>query len=589
MIPRDFIQTLLGRVDIVDTIERYIPLKKAGANYVARCPFHSEKSPSFSVSPSKQFYYCFGCGASGTALGFVMEYTGAGFVEAVHELAQQAGLDVPEEAAPAGRRHETHLDLSEALRRAADYYRAELKASPVAIQYLKQRGLTGTIAARFGLGYAPDGWRNLSQVFPGYESPALVESGLVIDNGEGKRYDRFRARVMFPILDSRGEVIGFGGRIIGPGEPKYLNSPETPLFEKGRELYGLPQARRAIRDSHRVVVVEGYMDVVALAQAGVEYAVATLGTATSAVHVQKLLRMADQVVFAFDGDQAGRNAAQRALEVALPHLVDGKQVSFLFLPEGEDPDSFVRSQGAAAFEALLGRATPASEFMLEVLTRGVDMTRAEGRAQFLQAAKQRLGQITAPALALLLRKRVAALAQVEAQDLELLMGKAPVQPTLQRTRRAPARAAPSSLAERLLACLLHYPELAKVEGIPGEEVAQPDELALRSVAEFIRDQEAPLTLAGIVEHFRGLPEGAFIQEALRREFPAVESSPTDQLAVLYREGLGRISEGALRRTSKKLLDLAHERPLTPEEMQLLQETNQKIQRVGKGAAAGSVL
>lgn len=586
MIPRDFIQTLLGRIDIVETIERYVPLKKAGANYVARCPFHSEKSPSFSVSPAKQFYYCFGCGASGTALGFIMEYTGAGFVDAVHELAGQVGLEVPTEAPVGAYRQEARLELGEALRRAADYYRAELKASPAAIQYLKQRGLTGTIAARFGLGYAPEGWRSLSRAFQDYEAVALVESGLVIDSGEGKRYDRFRGRVMFPIQDSRGEVIGFGGRVIGPGEPKYLNSPETPLFEKGRELYGLPQARRAIRDKDRVVVVEGYMDVVALSQAGVEYAVATLGTATSAVHVQKLLRMADQVVFAFDGDQAGRNAAQRALEVALPHLADGKHVSFLFLPEEEDPDSFVRKHGAESFEILLGGATPASELLLETLVRGVDMTRAEGRAQFLQAAKQRLGQILAPALALLLRKRVAALAQVDPRELELLMGKAPAQPSTFRAR-GPTRAAPIPLASRLLACLLHCPSLAKEEGLPGEDANEPDEVALRRVAEFIRDQEGSVTLAAIAEHFRGQPEAAFIQEALRREFSAVESSPKDQLAALYREGLDRFGKRALRRASEKLLKLAGERPLTQEEMRLLQETNQKIQGVGNGQPQGN--
>ena len=259
MIPRDFIQTLLGRVDIVDTIERYVPLKKTGANFVARCPFHSEKSPSFSVNPAKQFYYCFGCGATGSALGFIMEYTGASFVDAVEELAQQVGLEVPhEQNSPAiAARVEAQGELAGPMRQATDYYRAQLKGSETAIAYLKQRGLTGAIAARFGLGYAPEAWRNLSAVFPDYDAPRLVEAGLVIQGEEGKRYDRFRGRVMFPILDSRGEVIGFGGRVIGPGEPKYLNSPETPLFEKGRELYGLTQARRAIRDGQRVVVVEG--------------------------------------------------------------------------------------------------------------------------------------------------------------------------------------------------------------------------------------------------------------------------------------------------------------------------------------------
>ena len=579
MIPRDFIQTLLGRVDIVDTVERYVPLKKTGSNFVARCPFHSEKTPSFSVNPAKQFYYCFGCGASGTALGFIMEYTGANFVDAVHELAQQVGLDVPEEHNPAQvARTEARLDLGAVLQRAAAFYRAQLKDSEPAIQYLKRRGLTGAIAARFGLGYAPEGWRSLAAAFPDYEARQLVEAGLVIDNDEGKRYDRFRGRVMFPILDSRGEVIGFGGRVIGAGEPKYLNSPETPLFEKGRELYGLTQARRAIRDQHRVIVVEGYMDVVALAQAGVEYAVATLGTATSAVHVQKLLRMADQVIFAFDGDQAGRNAAQRAMEVALPHLVDGKQVLFLFLPEAEDPDSYVRQQGREAFERLLSRATPLSEFLLETLTRGVDMTSTEGRAQFLQAAKGSLAQITAPALSLLLRNRIAALAQLERQDVESLMGRAPVAASAAPARRV-QRSAPSSLAARLLACVLHQPELVKTEGLPENEPVLPDEHAFLAVAEFVRHHEGSVNLAVILEHFRGQPEEPFIQEALRREFSAIESSPTDQLTLLFQEGLARLNRASRTRTIDALLARARAQALTGEEKQLLQELT--MSRQGK--------
>ncbi len=579
MIPRDFIQTLLGRVDIVDTVERYVPLKKTGSNFVARCPFHSEKTPSFSVNPAKQFYYCFGCGASGTALGFVMEYTGANFVDAVHELAHQVGLEVPVEHNPAHvARTEARLDLGEVLQRAAAFYRAQLKVSEPAIQYLKRRGLTGAIAARFGLGYAPEGWRSLAAAFPDYDSRQLVDAGLVIEGDEGKRYDRFRGRVMFPILDSRGEVIGFGGRVIGVGEPKYLNSPETPLFEKGRELYGLTQARRAIRDQHRVIVVEGYMDVVALAQAGVEYAVATLGTATSAVHVQKLLRMADQVIFAFDGDPAGRNAAQRAMEIALPHLVDGKQVAFLFLPEAEDPDSYVRQHGREAFELLLSKATPLSEFLLETLVRGVDMTRTEGRAQFLQAAKGSLAQITAPALSLLLRSRIAALAQVERQDVETLMGKAPVAVPAAPARRV-QRSAPSSLAARLLACLLHQPELVKTEGLPGAEAVLPDEQALLAVADFVRHHEGTVNLAVILEHFRGQPEEPFIQEALRREFPAIESSPTDQLTLLFQEGLARLNRVARTRTIDALLARARAQVLTGEEKQLLQELT--MSRQGK--------
>ena len=298
VIPKNFIQDLLNRLDIVDVIERYVPLKKAGANFVACCPFHSEKSPSFTVSQTKQFYHCFGCGAHGTAIGFVMEHAGLGYVDAIEELARSVGLEVPHERQSAGESYQKVApDLYEVMQTATRYYREQLKQSPPAIDYLKRRGLSGEIAAKFGIGYAPDGWQNLAAAFPDYQDDTLNETGLVITGDEGKRYDRFRDRIMFPIVNVRGQVIGFGGRVLDKGEPKYLNSPETSLFEKGRELYGLFQAQKTIRAEQRVLVVEGYMDVVALAQHGVEYAVATLGTATTPFHVQKLLRLTEHIVF----------------------------------------------------------------------------------------------------------------------------------------------------------------------------------------------------------------------------------------------------------------------------------------------------
>jgi len=371
MIPPDFIQTLLARVDIVDVIDKHVRLKKAGTNFKACCPFHNEKTPSFNVSPSKQFYHCFGCGVHGNAIGFVMEYSGLSYPDAIRELAQQVGLEVPESRGNApGRPSGTQAKgLIERMVEALDFYRAELKKTPAAIDYLKRRGLSGEIAARYGLGYAPDAWQSLQAVFPDYDAAVMKDTGLVIDSdpgeaGEGepakksRRYDRFRGRVMFPILDARGNVIGFGGRVIGEGEPKYLNSPETPLFEKGRELYGLYQARRAIRDESLVIVVEGYMDVVALAQHGVENAVATLGTATTPMHVAKLLKLADDVVFCFDGDNAGRKAAWRALETSLAVLADGKTVRFLFLPAEDDPDTFVRRRGRKGFSRRSRRRSP---------------------------------------------------------------------------------------------------------------------------------------------------------------------------------------------------------------------------------------
>src|SRR5216683_969146 len=386
MIPNEFIQTLLSRVDVVAVVDRYVPLKKAGTNFVACCPFHSEKTPSFTVSPTKQFYHCFGCGGHGTAISFLMEFGGKPFPDAVEELARDAGLEVPRTHVPPaeGGRDEA-LDLSGVLLQAAKFYRLQLKESERAIAYLKGRGLSGPVAARFGIGYAPDDWQPLAGSFPDYHSKVLEAAGLVIAGDAGKRYDRFRDRIMFPIHDGSGRVIGFGGRVLDKGEPKYLNSPETPLFEKGRELYGLYQAQKAIRTAQQVLVVEGYMDVVALAQHGVEYAVATLGTSTTPIHAQKLFRIADSVVFCFDGDEAGRRAAWRALENTLPILADGKQARFLFLPDGEDPDDAVRRRGKAAFEAMVESAVPLSDFLLAELARRSPPSSAEGRAGLVAA------------------------------------------------------------------------------------------------------------------------------------------------------------------------------------------------------------
>ncbi|MBP7394969.1 MAG: DNA primase, partial [Zoogloea sp.] len=359
MIPSGFIQDLLARTDVVGVVGRHVELKKAGINYKGLCPFHGEKSPSFIVSPSRQTYHCFGCGVHGDAIRFLTEHHGLSFIEAVKDLAQEAGLVVPEdeatpqELAQAARAREQHASLNDVLEKAADHYRRTLKATPRAVDYLKGRGLTGEIAARFGLGYAPEGWRSLASVFPRYDDPVLAESGMVIVQGqdegrsdaEQKRYDRFRDRIMFPIRNVKGETIAFGGRVLDKGEPKYLNSPETPIFVKGRELYGLYESRSGLRTKGYALVTEGYMDVVALAQLGFPNAVATLGTACTADHVQKLLRFTEQVVFSFDGDAAGRRAAGRALEAALPHATDTRSFRFLFLPAEHDPDSYVRAFG----------------------------------------------------------------------------------------------------------------------------------------------------------------------------------------------------------------------------------------------------
>jgi DNA primase len=432
MIPNDFIQSLLSRVDIVDVVERYVPLKKAGANYVACCPFHSEKSPSFTVTPTKQFYHCFGCGAHGTAVGFLIEHAGMTFPEAVEQLAQQVGLTVPRTGnrESSGARRDELSHFSDLLDAASLYYKNQLKASPRAIAYLKGRGLTGEIAARFRLGYAPDGWQNLEHAVPDYEDKALETVGLVIVGEGSKRYDRFRDRIMFPITDAQGRNIGFGGRVLDSGEPKYLNSPETPLFVKGRELYGLFQARQAIREAGLVIVVEGYMDVVALAQHGVGYAVATLGTATTGEHVKKLFRQADRIVFCFDGDAAGQRAAWRALENALPSLTDGKETAFLFLPEEHDPDSYVREFGRKAFEEALANATPLSEYFIEELERRHPTETAEGRAALVAEARPYFESLAAPLLRLLLSKRLAEVAGLTAAELEPLLPAAKSKPLL---------------------------------------------------------------------------------------------------------------------------------------------------------------
>ena len=502
MIPNDFIATLLGRVDIVQVIDRYVPLKKAGANYQACCPFHSEKTPSFTVSPVKQFYHCFGCGAHGTAVGFLMEYGGKSFPDAVEELARDAGIEVPKiERAGDKERQEAAADLGTVLLTAAKFYRGNLKASGRAIDYLKKRGLTGTIAARYGVGYAPADWQGLAATFPDYASDTLVQAGLVINGDGGKRYDRFRDRVMFPIHDSRGRVIGFGGRVIDHGEPKYLNSPETPLFSKGRELYGLFLARDAIHRSGHVVVVEGYMDVVALAQHGVEYAVATLGTATTPVHAQKLFRMADTVVFCFDGDAAGRKAAWRALENTLPVLLDGKNARFLFLPDGEDPDDYIRKRGKAEFERAVDAAVPLSEFLLSELSARHPPINAEGRAAFLTAARPLIGTITAPMLSALMRRQLAEMTGLSEEELPPLAPAAGSEPPRRRSQAGGARAhtrRPPSLTRELIKFILLKPDLARSNDLPPAD-SSPEGHAYAALVEACARFEGPLSTSGVMQ------------------------------------------------------------------------------------------
>jgi DNA primase len=470
VIPQSFITDLLNRVDIVDVVGRYVQLKKGGANYMGLCPFHNEKSPSFTVSPTKQFYHCFGCGAHGTSIGFLIEYSGQGFVDAVKDLAQSVGMIVPNEddkippAQRAAQQAQT-MALTEALTQALEFYRAQLRLAPAAIAYLKGRGLTGEVAARFALGYAPSGWDGLRSVFPDYDALALVECGLVIDKvdedgGNKKRYDRFRERIMFPIRNTKGQTIGFGGRVLDSGEPKYLNSPETPLFQKGNELYGLFEARQAIRDAGYVLVTEGYMDVVALAQLGFPQAVATLGTACTNTHVQKLLRQTDNVIFSFDGDKAGRRAARRALDASLPLVSDNKTIKFLFLPQEHDPDSYVREFGADAFAQEINEAMPLSQFLLREVTLDHDLDTPEGRARSQFDAKPLLQSMAPSALRLQIVRGLASLTQSTPAEIEALFELSKPVATARRAPPRQGRPEPVGLELQMSRILVSHPALA---------------------------------------------------------------------------------------------------------------------------------
>lgn len=532
MIPQTFITDLLNRVDIVDVVGRYVQLKKGGANFMGLCPFHNEKSPSFTVSPTKQFYHCFGCGAHGTAIGFLIEYSGMGFVDAVKDLAQNVGMIVPDnddKIPPAQRaaQQAQSMALSDALQRACDFYRAELRKAPHAVAYLKGRGLTGEVAARFGMGYAPAGWTSLKAVFPDYDALALVESGLVIDHvdedgGNKKRYDRFRERIMFPIRNTKGHVIGFGGRVMDGGEPKYLNSPETPLFSKGTELYGLWEARQAIRDAGYVLVTEGYMDVVALAQLGFPQAVATLGTACTSTHVQKLLRQTDMVIFSFDGDKAGRRAARRALEACLPHLSDNKTVKFLFLPQEHDPDSYVRAYGAEAFEAEIESAMPLSQFLLREVSGEHDLSTPEGRARVQFDAKPLLASMTPSGLRLQIVRGLASITQSTPAEIESLFDLSKPVATIKRAPPRQGRPQPVGLELKIIRMIVTQPTLANAL----------DESALAAFSFF--GEEAAERLTHLVMTAQSLgPNGSFA--ALSEQLKEVTTEYDHLIAIIAAE------------------------------------------------------
>jgi DNA primase len=569
-IPREFIDDLLARTDIVEVIDARVPLKKAGKDYKACCPFHDEKTPSFTVSSDKQFYHCFGCGAHGTAIGFLMEYDRMEFVEAVEELARRAGLEVPREAGFVPKTDKGAVDLLPILEEAARFYRAQLRShpqAPEAVEYLKNRGVSGEIARDFGLGYAPEGWDNLTRALGRDEATReqLIAAGLAVKKDGGGCYDRFRHRIMFPIHDHRGRIVGFGGRVLVKEEPKYLNSPETALFHKGRELYGLYRARDAIKRENRVLVVEGYMDVVMLAQYGVDFAVATLGTAATREHLERLYRHAPEVVFCFDGDRAGREAAWRALDVALPLLHEGRQASFLFLPEGEDPDTLVQKEGREAFLQRLVTAMPLPEFLFQTLARQVDIGRLDGRARLVELARPHLSKVPSGALLELMLGRLADVSGVAREQLAAMVGTSGKAATQIHPALSPAsHGKPPSLMRLAVAALVQHPALAAraPAGAEFSGLDEPGAALFIELLDWLQGHPARQT-ASVVEYFREREEETQVARLAVWEHPAltqdVEAEFTGIVEKLRLKAVKQRTERLLQK--EKLLGLTSEEKL----------------------------
>jgi len=615
-IPQAFLNDLLDRVDIVEVIDRRVKLKKTGKNYSARCPFHEERSPSFSVNPDKQFYYCFGCGAGGNALTFVMEYENLEFPQAVETLASSAGMTIPREPSHSGQgpaqKEESNKPLYDLMEQVSYYYQQQLRSHPQArraVEYLKGRGLSGEIAKQFALGFAPPGWDNLHGGLGGGDAlrDLLVKAGMLVKNEDGRIYDRFRDRVVFPIHDRRGRVIAFGGRVLGDDKPKYLNSPETEIFHKGRELYGLHQARQSTHRLERILVVEGYMDVIALAQHGITYATATLGTATSHAHLERVFRLCPEVVFCFDGDEAGRKAATRALEAALPCMEDGRQAKFLFLPEGQDPDDTVRAGGKAHFEQLLGRAMPLETFLFEFVTQGLDTSSLDGRARMCKLALPHIRrlpegvyrQLMFQALAERTGLELHSLMQMEAPPAEMdgpdygagpgneLHGNArssssaneqPAAPRGQHFAHQPPATGYSNLAQAAIALLLHQPAIAGLvklellDGVEGE-----DGLLLRELLKLLHRRPDSST-AMLLGHWYGTAEGKLLSRLAGQErlipTEGIEQQFVDTISALAR--LPHQSKFAAQVDKLKLTNYAEVSELEKQRLrELLQEKLQQ--------------
>ena len=579
-IPREFIDELLARLDVVEVINHRVPLKKAGKDFKACCPFHNEKTPSFTVSRPKQFYHCFGCGVSGTAITFLMEFEHLSFPEAVEELAGEAGLEVPD-TGPARSGDNPTLPLLEILGEASRYYKDQLRShtdASTTIAYLKQRGLTGEIAAQFDLGYAPTGWDNLSSTAGNEEKlDLMVKAGLISKRESGGHYDRFRARVIFPIHDSKGRVIAFGGRLLDKGEPKYLNSPETPVFHKGSELYNLHRARSAIAQQQMSIVVEGYMDVLALAQHGIDHCVATLGTATTTTHLQRLFRLAPSIVFCFDGDRAGRDAAGRALEIALPLLESGRQVSFLFLPDGEDPDSVIRDQGADTFRTLIESATPLPDLLFDTLLNQTDLTRMDGKARLATLARPLISRVPEGPLRELMQQRLSDLTGVAPSGLG---GLATTPPTVPH-KRASARSKRLSPLATAISVLVQRPQLATGLDLPTAVVDTQDDPGVQLLTKVhgLARENPQLTTASLIERFRGDEQQPTLEKLASRNHLVDD----DGLEIFLAETLATLASQSIDDTIAELLRLASDRELSGIEKQQLGELYQQRESVRSDA------
>ena len=569
MIPESFINELLNRVDVVDIIDKRVPLKKAGANFVACCPFHQEKTPSFSVSPSKQFYHCFGCGAHGSAIGFLIDHDGLNFIDAVHELAKVAGLIVPNQIDEKPEKKKENLVLEDALILAKKYYQTKLKGSPLAIKYLKARGLTGEIAKEFSIGFAPEGWNNLNEVFKDYDNDALIKSGLIVKNDKGKRYDRFRNRIMFPIYNAKGQLVGFGGRVIDENDtPKYYNSPETALFQKSYELYGLLAARKSIREKGYVLVVEGYMDVVSLAQHNVRNVVATLGTATTNFHIKKLMRYTPEIIFCFDGDNAGKSAAWRAMNNSLTSVTDEVQLKFLFLSDQHDPDSYVRENSKEQFEGLAKNAIPLTEYVIQYLTQNNDLTSQEARVKFLNKVEPIMDEMASSKLAFLFKKRISVLLDLTLNEIDNLIKvknkktlKAPMQQLNRQT---------TSVVKRFVILLILNPELIEKSDKDiswGESL--DEQLAQACISKILVDENH--NTASIFHYLSNRFDNEFIDEIKLQALNFDEEiSPKDEFVAVRK----KIKQSKLQASNKSKLDAIKHKSfdtLTSEEKEFLKE------------------